>query len=67
MIDFCMIYCTRTPSEMDFTNIEIVQHIISKAILSNPKDYTKDFDEFINILYEDKLPFIHKNIKLENW
>lgn len=30
----------------------MVKKIIQDAILSNPKDYANDIDDFINLLYE---------------
>ena len=63
MVDLCMIYCLRTDTSDNFTNVNLVQEIVSKAILSNPKDYSRDFDDFVNILYQDKLSLIHKDIK----
>lgn len=46
-----MIYCVRKDNTYEFAHLEMVKLIISKAISSNLKDYAKDFDDFINILY----------------
>ena len=66
MIDLAMIYCVRVNEELcddSYANIFIIKDIIAKAISTNPKQYAKDFDDFINILYQDKLPLIHRDMQ----
>lgn len=67
MIDLAMIYCVRVRDDVGeegFANVDVVKEIIAKAIATNPNEYSKDFDDFINILYQDKLPLIHQDMQL---
>ncbi len=68
MVDLAMVYCVYNgdgnKDDEKYTNIEIVRDIVAGAITTNADNYARDFDDFINTLYQDKLPMIHRDLQL---